>query len=188
MSKAKIGTQAFLYPMPMAVIGAHVKGKTNYLAAAWLTRVNFNPPMIGVALGKIHFTNQGIREHREFSVNIPNLDGMAAADYVGLVSGMKTDKSWLYKPFYGELPHAPMIESCPLTMECRVTQIVDLPSNEFVIGEIINAYCDESCLTDGKPDIAKMRPFVLTMPDNRYWAIGEMVGKAWSVGRKVHKE
>lgn len=187
MSKKKIGAQAFLYPMPMVVVGSLVKGTPNYLAAAWITRVNFNPPMIGVALGKVHLTNRGIREHREFSINIPNIDGMAAADYVGLVSGMKSDKSWLYTPFYGVLEHAPMIESCPLTMECRVTQIVELPSNEFVIGEIVNAYCDESCLTDDQPDITKIKPFVLTMPDNHYWAVGENAGKAWSVGRKIQK-
>lgn len=71
-------------------------------------------------------------------------------------------------------------------MECRVVQVVDLPSNEFFIGEIVGAYTEERFITDGKPDIKKMNPF-LTMPDNRYWSVGEFMGKAWSIGKKFKK-
>jgi flavin reductase (DIM6/NTAB) family NADH-FMN oxidoreductase RutF len=80
-----------------------------------------------------------------------------------------------------------MIAECPLTMECRVVQTVDQPSNEFFIGEIVETWCNPGCLTDGKPDIARIKPFTLTMPDNRYWAVGEQIGKAWSDGRAFGK-
>lgn len=42
-------------------------------------------------------------------------------------------------------------------------------------------------LADGKPDIARIKPFTLTMPDNRYWAVGKQIGKAWSDGRGFAK-
>jgi hypothetical protein len=42
-------------------------------------------------------------------------------------------------------------------------------------------------LTDGKPDVQKINPFTLTMPDNRYWRVGEMAGRAWSDGKKLKK-
>jgi len=182
--KKKIDNSGFVYPMPMTVVGAMVNGKPNYLAVAWVCRVNFNPPLIGVALGKRHHTNTGIREHRAFSVNIPGSDLVKAVDYVGLVSGEKVDKSKIFDSFYGQLKNAPMIRQCPLTMECKVTNVVDLPSNEFFIGEIVGVYADGRCLTDGKPDIKKMDPFTLTMPDNQYWAVGPLVGRAWSVGKE----
>jgi flavin reductase (DIM6/NTAB) family NADH-FMN oxidoreductase RutF len=139
--------------------------------------------MMGVALGKGHHTNKGIREHKEFSVNVPSTDLIEAVDYVGLVSGEKVDKSKIFESFYGQLKHAPMIRSCPLTMDCKVVNTVDLPAEEFFIGEIVGVYTEERYLTDGKPDIRKMKPFVLTMPDNAYWSIGEQVGKAWSIGK-----
>lgn len=101
MEKIKISNHAFVYPMPMVIVGTEVEGRPNYMAAAWVSRVNFNPPMIGVALGKIHHTNKGIHEHREFSVSVPGSELMAAVDYAGLVSGAKTDKSGLFEPFYG---------------------------------------------------------------------------------------
>jgi flavin reductase (DIM6/NTAB) family NADH-FMN oxidoreductase RutF len=183
MDKIKIDNNGRLYPMPMTVVGAMVKGQPNYLAVAWVCRVNAAPPMMGVALGKGHHTNKGIREHKEFSVNVPGTDIIEAVDYVGLVSGEKVDKSKIFESFYGQLKHAPMIRSCPLTMECKVINTVDLPADEFFIGEIMGVYTEERYLTDGKLDVRKINPFTLTMPDNGYWSIGEQVGKAWSIGK-----
>ena len=183
MDKIKIDNNGRLYPMPMTVVGTTVKGQPNYLAVAWVCRVNSSPPMMGVALGKGHHTNKGIREHKEFSVNVPGTDLIKAVDYVGLVSGEKVDKSKIFESFYGQLKHAPMIRSCPLTMECKVINTVDLPADEFFIGEIVGVYTEERYLTDGKPDIQKMKPFTLTMPDNGYWSMGELLGTAWSIGK-----
>jgi flavin reductase (DIM6/NTAB) family NADH-FMN oxidoreductase RutF len=183
MDKIKIDNNGRLYPMPMTVVGAMVKGQPNYLAVAWTCRVNSSPPMMGVALGKGHHTNKGIREHKEFSVNVPGADLIKAVDYVGLVSGEKVDKSKIFESFYGQLKHAPMIRSCPLTMECKVINTVDLPADEFFIGEIVGVYTEERYLTDGKLDVRKMKPFTLTMPDNGYWGMGELLGKAWSIGK-----
>ena len=90
--------------------------------------------------------------------------------------------------FYGELAAAPMIASCPLAMECRVTQVVDLPSNSFFIAEIVNIYREDRYMTGGQPDHSPIRPFLLTMPDNRYWAFGECIGQAWDVGKNMRKE
>jgi flavin reductase (DIM6/NTAB) family NADH-FMN oxidoreductase RutF len=95
------------------------------------------------------------------------------------------DKSGLFEVFYGKLKSAPMISTCPISVECRVVQTIDLPTNTFFIGEIITIYSEERFLTDGKPDAKKVNPFLLTMPDNRYWSIGECVGKAWSAGNAI---
>ena len=183
MAKTKIDNNAFVYPMPMTIVGTMVDGKPNYLAVAWVNRVNYQPPMLAVALGKVHHTNKGISLHGEFSVNIPGQDLIKETDYCGLVSGAKTDKSSLFATFPGELKNAPLIEACPLAMQCRVVKTVDLPQDTLFIGEIVAVYSEERFLTDGKPDPAKMRPFSLTMPDNRYWSLGEPLAKAWDVGQ-----
>jgi flavin reductase (DIM6/NTAB) family NADH-FMN oxidoreductase RutF len=80
-----------------------------------------------------------------------------------------------------------MISECPLTIECKLSQSVDLPTHTFFIAEIINIHVDDKFLSEGKPDMKKIRPFFLTMPDNNYWAIGENVGKAWSAGKSLRK-
>ena len=187
MEKIKIDPNAFVYPMPMVLVGTTLENRPNFMAVGWVSRVNFKPPMIAVALGKTHYTNTGIHQNRSFSVNVPGMDLLEKVDYCGLVSGKNIDKSQLFDIFYGELPNTPMIRQCPLCMECKLVNPVDLPTNTLFIGEIIGAYAEERFLTDGKPDVRKMVPFTLTMPDNNYWGVGNHVGKAWSIGKNLKK-
>lgn len=187
MAKVRIDSNVSIYPMPVVLAGAMVGGKANFLAIGWVARVNYQPPMVAMSLSKGHYTNDGIREHREFSVNVPGLNLLEKTDYCGMVSGRERGKAQLFSLFYGDLKHAPMIQECSLAFTCRLTQIVELPSNDLLVGEIVEAYAEEGCLTKGAPDIAKMAPFTLTMPDNIYWKIGEPVGKAWEAGRPLMK-
>jgi flavin reductase (DIM6/NTAB) family NADH-FMN oxidoreductase RutF len=143
--------------------------------------------MLGICVSRNNASNKAILDTCEFSVNLPTVDMVEVTDYTGLVSGKRVDKSGLFEVFYGELKSAPMISDCPITIECKVTQTVELPTNSFFIAEIVNIYSEEKYLADGKPDIKKINPFVLTMPDNNFWAIGEPVGKAWNAGKAVRK-
>ena len=59
------------------------------------------------------------------------------------------------------------------------------PTNSFFIGEIVASYSEEQFLTNGAPDIKKVKPFLLTMPDNRYWSVGDNIGRAWSDGKSI---
>jgi flavin reductase (DIM6/NTAB) family NADH-FMN oxidoreductase RutF len=92
------------------------------------------------------------------------------------------DKSKVFEVFYGTLKTAPMIRECPVTMECRLVQAMDLPTNTLFIGEIVGSYTDEEVWNDGKPDFRSINPLLLAMPDNIYWTLGEAVGKAWRAG------
>lgn len=185
MGKITLQKNLFCLPWTQTILGTHLKGKANFMALDWLTRVNFNPPMLGICVNKQNASHEAILQTGQFSVNVPSVEMVEVTDCTGLVSGRRTDKSGLFDIFYGELDAAPMINSCPVAMECKVVETVELPTNYFFIGEIINIYSEERFMTDGKPDIAKSRPFLLTMPDNRFWAVGECVGKAWSAGRAL---
>lgn len=183
MQKVEIGGNVYLVPMPVVLVGTVVEGRANFMTVGWVSRVNFQPPMMAVCINKAHYTAHGIIECGAFSINIPAKSMMAATDYCGLVSGRKTDKSEVFELFYGRLPGAPMITECPLSMACRLSQSVDLPTNFLFIGEIEGAYCEEQFMTDGRPDLRKIDPFVLSMPDNQYWAVGDPIGRAWNVGK-----
>lgn len=58
-----------------------------------------------------------------------------------------------------------------------------MPTSGLFIGEIESTYTEKEYLTDGKPDIKKINPAVLTMPDNNYWSVGKNIGKAWNIGK-----
>jgi hypothetical protein len=96
----------------------------------------------------------------------------------------KTDKSEIFDLFYGELKTAPLINDCPLCMECKLVEIVESGANEIFIGEIVGTYTEEGFLTDGKLDFRKMIPLILSQPDTSYWRLGEQVASAWNIGKK----
>lgn len=188
MKKIKIDSgAAFLYPMPMVLVGSVVEGRANFMAVGWVSRVNFKPPLFAIALGS-HHTNKGIDENREFSINIPDVSLIEKTDYCGLVSGNKTDKSGLFTVFYGESDKVPLIEECPVCMSCSVYNAVKLPSNTLYIGEPKEVFTEKKYMTDNKLDIKKINPFTLTMPDNCYWSVGENLGKAWNIGKSLKKK
>jgi len=81
-----------------------------------------------------------------------------------------------------------MIKSCPLCIECKLKEVFELPTNDLYVGEIMNSYADENCFTNGKLDVRKMNPLLLSMPDNKYWRIGDYVGDAWSKGNSLKAE
>ena len=184
MAKIIVDKSLFCLPWTQTLLGSHVNGKVNFMALDWLTRVNYEPAMLGICVNKGHATNEAIRKTNEFSVNVPPVDMVAITDYCGLTSAKNADKSTLFEVFYGELKAAPMITACSLNIECKLVQTVDLPTNTFFIGEIRNIYSEEQYMTDKKPDAKKMRHFLLTMPDNRFWALGDQVGHAWKDGLK----
>jgi len=179
-----------LYPSLTVILGAHVQGKPNFLAVAHVGIMNHGTPQyLSFGLGKPHYTNQGIHEHKEFSISIPSENLMVETDYVGLVSGKNTDKSKLFELFYGELKHAPMIAACPVTMECRLHSVVDFPTHDVFIGEIVATHADPGVLTEkDKLDPAKMRPLLFDMSTVQYYSLGQPLGKCWNVGKALkHK-
>ncbi|MDD1774055.1 MAG: flavin reductase family protein [Methanobacterium sp.] len=184
MGKIKLGSNVFI-PMPVTLLGIKIDGKANFMALGWVSRLNASPPLIGAAINKYHYSSEGIRENETFSINIPSENLIKETDYCGLVSGRETDKSTLFNVFYGETGSAPLIEECPLSLECKLVDIYEMPSNELIIGEIVETYLDKDYIKDDAPDVKKMNPLFLTMPDNNYWNLGENVGKAWDVGKEL---
>lgn len=87
MKKVKIGTNAFVYPMPVVLVGTLVDDRPNFLAVGWITRVNYQPAMMAIALAKGHDSSRGIHSAKAFSINVPGIDLVEQTDYCGLVSG-----------------------------------------------------------------------------------------------------
>jgi flavin reductase (DIM6/NTAB) family NADH-FMN oxidoreductase RutF len=189
MTKENISDKIFAF-VPITtqtILGSHVRGKANFMALGWLTRCNFKPAMIAISVNQSNQSAGGILENGEFSVNVPSTDMVGITDYTGLVSAKKTDKSKLFEIFYGQLKTAPLIKACPVNVECRLVEKVELPTNYLFIGEVAGVHAEQSLLTDGHPDPKKMKPFVLSMPDNRFWGLGDCVGRAWHEGKSFKK-
>jgi flavin reductase (DIM6/NTAB) family NADH-FMN oxidoreductase RutF len=183
MMKKELGTKNCLSPLPVTLVGANVNGKPNFLAVAFVGAMDFLN--ISIASGKNHYTNSGIKENGTFSVNIPSTKLVKETDYCGLVSGKDVDKGQLFETFYGKLKTAPMIMECPINMECKLIQTVDMANHDVFVGEIIETYVDDEILKDGKVDTDKFEPILFLTFDVKYWKLGESFAKAWNVGKDL---
>jgi flavin reductase (DIM6/NTAB) family NADH-FMN oxidoreductase RutF len=181
--KTSIGAKNCLYPLPTTLVGANVAGKPNYIAIAHVGVMALRH--VSVSMNKRHHTNAGIVENGAFSVNMPSIEMVSETDYCGLVSGRDVDKSALFTTFFGTLGTAPMIEECPINMECRLARTIDFGSHDVFVGQVVETYCDESFLTDGVVDSSKVQPLLFVMNDRSYWTIGPRQGKAWEIGKRL---
>jgi flavin reductase (DIM6/NTAB) family NADH-FMN oxidoreductase RutF len=188
MSKTMLGPTTTIYPQPALLIGAKVDGKPNFMAVAWAGIANGTPPMISAALRHRRHTLKGIRQNMTFSANVPSTDMIKETDYCGVVSGSRVDKVEVcrFRIFYGKLASAPLIEQCPVNLECKVVHILDLGSHSLIVGKIEETYISEDCLTDGEPDVNKIKPLIYTTgKEGEYRALGEFIGKAFSIGKEL---
>lgn len=186
MVKITLGPTPYMSVMPVVLVGANVGGKPNYMVAAWATVACMTPPMVCVAVNKERYTRRGIEENGTFSLNIPSEDQVVRTDYCGLVSGAQMDKSAVFSSFYGKLKTAPLAGECPVNIECTVFSSIDCGSHNLYIGEIKEIHADRAILSNGKPDIVKVRPIVYSQAT--YFAVGRQVEQAFSSGKKFMRE
>jgi flavin reductase (DIM6/NTAB) family NADH-FMN oxidoreductase RutF len=109
-------------------------------------------------------------------------------DYCGIVSGAQADKVTVcrFDIFYGKLLNAPLIEKCPINLECKLVHLIDLGSHALIIGSIEETHINQSCLTNGRPDVTKIKPFIYSAGyNNRYQAFGDFIASAFSAGRAI---
>jgi len=190
MKKETLGPRTLVYPMPAFLVGANVEGKANFMTVAWSGIANSNPPVVTVGIQHHRHTFKGIKEHGTFSVNIPSVAQVKETDYCGIVSGLKEDKTSAcgFTVFYGKLRTAPLIEECPINLECKLLHLLNLGTHALVVGEIVETHASEACLTDGEPDVAKVNPLVYVTGENKaYHAIGAPVAPAFKVGLELRK-
>jgi flavin reductase (DIM6/NTAB) family NADH-FMN oxidoreductase RutF len=182
MEKRTLGPMPYMSVMPTLIVGVNVKGKPNYMTAAWATVACMAPPMVCVAVNNGRYTAKGISENKTFSLNVPSVKQVIETDHCGLVSGANEDKSTVFRSFFGKLKNAPLAEECPVNIECRLFKSVDCGSHTLYIGEVIEVHADRSCITDGKLDMALVNPIVYAQ--YAYFSVGKEVEKAFFAGKK----
>lgn len=182
MSKVKLGQQSMLYPYPTTILSTVVEGRKNFMQVGFAGIVNANPGMVAMGIAKFHLSTKALVEGAVIGLAIANEDMMIKADYVGIRPGEKVDKNKVFKTFRGD-HGAELIEEAPINLELKILKVLDLGGVDVtVISEIMEVYADSDIMTGKNPDIKKINPLVFSMYENKYFTIGENVGKGWSIG------
>lgn len=185
--KKSLGAKPIIYPTPVFLVGSYAdNGTANIMNAAWGGLCSSNPPSVAVSIRKERHSYANIISRSAFTINIPCTKHVVGADYFGLVSGRDHDKiatsgMTVEKAEYVD---APALRECPLVVECRLIATHDLGVHTQLVGEIIDVKVDEDCLdSEGNPDIRKVDPLLFAPGNRAYFAVGDFVGKAFTVGK-----
>lgn len=182
MNKKNIGRLLALYPKPMTVIGAEVEGKVNWLVVGHTGIIGHD--RILVSMSKQHYTNQGIKKLKKFSINLVSREMLPKADYVGSVSGASVDKSDVFAYHTGE-NGTPVIDASPLTMECNVVDTYKTDGFDNFICAVVNTYAAPDVLdSNGKLDYTRLKPVLFEFPTYSYLATGEVIGKCLNLDKQ----
>lgn len=180
--KKNIGSVLALYPTPAVVVGTMDGDKPTWLLVAHVGIIGHDEIML--SMFNKHFTNQWVKATGKVSVNIIDEALLPQADFVGISTGAKTDKSGVFEWHLGE-GGAPIINASPLTMECEVVDNYETETFDNFICKILNTYADENILTEqGKVDYNKLKPVLFEMPTYSYLRTGEVIGKCTVEGKE----
>ena len=160
-------------PQPCVMVATWDKDRVpDVMMAAWAGQYDFK--QIVVSMSK-HKTTENLELTGAFTVSFADIRTVAESDFFGLVSGKQVPDKVVKVGFtVSPSPNvdAPIINEYPLTLECKVVSW----SDGILVGEVVNMSADESILTDGKVDLAKLQPIVFDAAGMCYRAIGEVVG------------
>jgi len=183
--RRNFGAKPILYPQPVFIIATYNEdGTANAMNAAWggISEVS----EISMCISAEHKTTQNAIARKAFTVSMGTADTVAACDYVGIVSGNDEPGKFEKAGFHAvksEFIDAPLIAELPMAVECRLISYD--PDSCRMVGEVVNVCADESVLTDGKIDPAKLRPIVFDGVHCTYMTLGEKVGNAFSDGNQL---
>jgi flavin reductase (DIM6/NTAB) family NADH-FMN oxidoreductase RutF len=169
-----------LFPTPVVLVTCvNEAGKPNMITLAWVGVVNSEPPMIGISIRPERYSYACVKGTREFVVNLPTEEMVRKVDACGVLSGKEADKfsSMGLKPVPAQKVKPPLIDECPVQMECQVKEIIPLGSHDLFLGQIVALHVKEEVEKEkGRIDITKVLPFVYCPGAYEYWNLGKCIG------------
>lgn len=182
--RKNFGAKPWTYPQTVFIIGTYDEnGNADAMNAAWCGVSDTN--QISMCLSSGHKTVKNILAKKEFTVSMATAKYVAECDYLGIASANsvpdKLAKCGLHTT-KAENVDAPLIDELPMALECRLASYD--ANTGLMLGEIVNVCADESILTDGNIDPAKLEPISFDGVNNTYLKLGDVVGKAFSDGAK----
>ena len=189
MEKIKLRGGALLAPLPPVMVSCGDMEKANILTVAWTGILNTVPPKTYIAVRPRRHSHHIIKETGEFCVNLVPVNLVRAADTCGVLTGRKVDKFEKCKltPEKCFKISAPAIAESPLTLECKLREIVPQGSHDMFIADIVATGVDES-LIDEKGSLHLGRANLSAFAHGEYFELGKTIGSfGYSVRKKKKK-
>lgn len=177
-----------VYPLPAVMVSC---GKTaeeyNIFTASWVGTICSEPAMCYVSIRPSRHSYDIIKRNGEFVINLTTEELAYATDWCGVKSGRDFNKFEEMKltPQKTSVIDSVLIKESPLSIECKVKEIIPLGSHDMFIAEVVNVLADEKFM-DPETDAFKLEDAkLMAYSHGNYFKMGEKIGKfGWSVQKK----
>lgn len=177
-NKKQLNPSTLLAPVPVVLVSCKHSGQANLITIAWVGTICSDPPMVSISIRPSRLSYQMIMESKEFVINLVDKKLLKAADYCGVKSGRDTDKfidCHLTAVEAAGLSQAPAIAESPLSLSCRLNQVVKLGSHDCFIAEIVSVEAKEE-LFDNNDRLCLEKAELVAYSHGQYHSLGPVLG------------
>ncbi len=179
MAKVPFKPGTLLYPLPVVMVSCgSLEGEKNIITVAWTGTICSDPPMCYISVRKERHSHSIISKSKEFVINLTTEQLAKATDWCGVRSGRDYDKfkEMHLTPGPCQLLKAPLIEECPLNIECRVVEVKELGSHDMFIAEVVAIDAEETLIDKGTGAFQLNHASPLAYSHGKYYGLGEKLG------------
>lgn len=180
-----------IYPLPAVLVSCGATPEEyNLLTVAWTGTVCTNPPMCYISVRRERHSYDIIRRTGEFVINLTTEAMARATDWCGVRSGRDHNK-WQeanLTPMSNSHVAAPMVAESPLSICCKVRQVIELGSHDMFLADVVGIEADERYIDPdtGRFSLESARPIVYS--HGEYYTLGELIGHfGWSVRKPIKR-
>lgn len=177
MAKVTWRGGALIAPVPPAMISCGTMEESNIITVAWTGILGTVPPKTYISVRPRRHSYNIIKERGEFVINLTTEALIHAADYCGMYTGAKVDKFTACNLTKEEVPDfsCPMIAETPLSLACRVTDVIPMGSHDMFIADVVSVHVDESLIDEsGKLRLEKAQ--LAAFAHGEYYGLGKKLG------------
>jgi len=187
MSRTTLGGGTLLSPLPAVLVACGDMEKSNVLTVAWTGIACTKPPVLSISVRPERYSYGIIKEAGEFTVNLVTSKMAREVDLCGVKSGRDTDKFTLcgFHRVKSQKIGCPTIDESPLTLECRVREIIPLGSHDMFLADIVAASADSRYM-DSKGKLNLQQAGLLAYSHGEYFSLGRKLGDFGFSVRKKH--
>lgn len=186
MSKIIWKGGTLLAPVPPALVSCSDGQRDNLVTVAWTGIINSEPPKTYISLRPERFSYDIIKKSGEFVINLPSSHIIRSIDFCGCRSGRELDKfaACSLTREQASIVGCPTVAESPVSLECRVTDIIELGSHHMFMADIVAVDVDERYV-DEKGRLHMEKCSLAAYAHGQYFALGKKIG---SFGYSVKKK
>ncbi|NWF97135.1 MAG: flavin reductase family protein [Candidatus Thorarchaeota archaeon] len=173
--KRELKPMTAVVPCPVVLLSVGGKPRPNIITISWAANVCSSPPTVAVGIRPNRHSHGMVMEEGDFVLNIPSSTQIDASVFAGSKSGRDHDKfkECGLTPAKASKVKSPMIAECPINIECRTTQVINLGAHDLFLAEVLAVHIEESLLDEkGLLDVERTQLFTYLPLVAQYWRLG----------------